>query len=160
MKKWYEYLWLLACICSLCLVSCSSNDDEGEEPTEVTEIKTSADSGGLTFAKGSSSLDLYIQADGTLEVTSNQTWCKVAEAASASAKVKKYTVTVETNTETSDRTAVITIKAGKLTKTVDVFQTAADGLVVSTPSFEVRAGGENITVKYITNGEPEVTIDV
>ena len=160
MKKWYKYLWLLACICSLCLVSCSGIDDEGEEPTEVTEIKTSADSGGLTFAKGSSSQDLHIQADGTVEVTSNQTWCKVTETTSASAKVKKYTVTVETNTETSDRTALITVKAGKLTKTVDVFQTAADGLLVSTSSFEVKAEGENITVKYTTNGEPEVTIDV
>ena len=160
MKKWYKYSWLLVCICSLCLMGCSGNDDEGEEPTEVTEIKTSADSGGLTFAKGSSSQDLHIQADGTVEVTSNQTWCKVTETTSASAKVKKYTVTVETNTETSDRTALITVKAGKLTKTVDVFQTAADGLLVSTSSFEVKAEGENITVKYTTNGEPEVTIDV
>lgn len=160
MKKMKNIWLLLTCMLSVYLVSCSGDDGDDTPPATETEFKTSADNGGLTFAKSGGTADLHVQANGTVEVTSNQTWCKVVQTTTASTRLLKYTVTVESNTETNDRSATITVKAGTQTKNVDVFQTAADGLIVSTPSFDVKAEGETITVKYATNGEPDVTIDV
>lgn len=160
MKSMKNIWLLLTCMLSALMVSCSGDDGEDTPPATETEFKTSADNGGLTFAKSGGTTDLHVQASGKVEVSSNQSWCSVTQASSASTKVLKYTVTVSANTETNDRTAVITVKAGTQTKNVDVFQTAADGLIVSTNSFEVKAEGETITVKYSTNGELDVAFDV
>lgn len=161
MRNLKKYFILLACICTVTIMGCSENDEENETSSGTPiGIVTSADNTGLTFAKSGGSQDLHVQAAGKVEITSDAAWCKVVEAPTASTKLQKFTVTVETNTETSDRTAVITVKAGTTTKTVDVFQTAADGLIVTTTSFDVKAEGETIVVKYSTNGEPDVTIDV
>ena len=153
MKK---YLLMLTYVLSAVMMGCSDSDDEPSSSS--TEFVLSTQS--MTFAKGGGSQDLYIQTDGKIDdISSAESWCKVAQVTTASTKTLKYTVTVEANPNTDDRQAVINVKSGSLSKTVNVTQTAADGLIVSTASFDVKAEGETITVKYTTNGEPEVNIE-
>ncbi|MBQ8674178.1 MAG: cellulase family glycosylhydrolase [Bacteroides sp.] len=156
MKHMKNCLLLLTCMVSLFLTGCSGSDDE---PAIATEIKTSADGNGLTFAKNGGSLELFIQADGEVEVSSNQSWCKVEPSTTTSTKLVKYNVTAEANTETDDREALISVTSGKLSKSVQVVQSAADGLIVAKTSYEVKPEGETLTISYTTNGEPEISIE-
>ncbi|WP_300700107.1 cellulase family glycosylhydrolase [Bacteroides sp.] len=144
------------------MTSCSDNDDSSVTP-EVT-IPENIVNNGMAFAKTGGTNNLSIKSNVPLEVISSAPdWCKITPEASASSTIFKYTITVDANATTEDRTSTITVNAGG--SKIDHFivtQTAADGLEIVDPTtklFEVSAAGGNISVKLSTNGEVQVTSD-
>ncbi len=153
-------LWLLSTF--FLMTSCSDNDDSSVTP-EVT-IPENIVNNGMAFAKTGGTNNLSIKSNVPLEVISSAPdWCKITPEASASSTIFKYTITVDANATTEDRTSTITVNAGG--SKIDHFivtQTAADGLEIVDPTtklFEVSAAGGNISVKLSTNGEVQVTSD-
>ena len=93
----------------------------------------------MSFSKTGGTNTLSIKSNVSLEVTSNEDWCTVTPAASASATVLKYAVTVDENPDAVERIATITVKGGGLTETFNVVQLATNGLIVESCSPEAVA---------------------
>ena len=158
MNKIKAYLLLLTIALSAFAAACSSDDNDPVTP-EIT-ISENILANGMSFSKAGGTNTLSVKSNVTLEVTSNQDWCVVTPAVSASATVFKYTIDVKSNSTTDNRTSVITVKGGNLTETFNVIQTATEGLDLETVLFEdISAAGGIITVKVMTNGEPTITIN-
>lgn len=135
-----------------CMTACSKNDDP--VTPEITPAKSE-----MTFSKTGGSETLSIKSNVTLEVKSNdESWCHVASASSSSNTVYNYTVTVDANPDTKDRSTTITVKGGSITETVAVNQTAADGLILTQTTFDNLSGeAAQIEVKLTANGTVDVT---
>ncbi|WP_076931791.1 cellulase family glycosylhydrolase [Proteiniphilum saccharofermentans] len=132
--------------------ACSGND----EPVAPEIIPAKSE---MTFSKTGGTETLSVKSNVALEVKSNdESWCRVAPAFSASDAVYKYTVTVDANPDTDDRSTTITVKGGNITQTINVAQTAADGLMVTPTTFDDITGeGTQIEVRLTTNGAVTVT---
>ncbi len=117
-KHFKIYLALLVLSLSSLVSACSSND--GDAVTPAIKVAQSE----LNFSGSGGTNGLSIQSNVALEVSSDQSWCRVASATSASATIYKYNVTVEANTDTEDRKATLTVKGGGITETVIVKQLA------------------------------------
>ncbi len=158
MNKIKNYFVLLFTIAlSVFVVACSSDDDEAVTPEIVIPENILAN--GMNFSKTGGTNTLSVKSNVSLEVTSNQDWCTVTPAASASATVFKYTVTAEENPDVVERTAIITVNGGGLTETFNVVQVAASGLIVESFTPEaIAAEGGIFTVNLKANGNVAVTI--
>lgn len=155
-------LVLLALLFSSFVTACFSDDDSSVTP-EVT-IPENILNNGMAFAKTGGTNKLSIKSNVPLEVISSASdWCKIVSETSNSNTIFKYTITVDANTTTENRTSTITVNAGgSKIGHFTVTQTAADGLKIIDPTtklFEVSATGGNISVKLSTNGEVQVTSD-
>jgi hypothetical protein len=103
--------------------NCSNKDPEQVD----AKIVIAQQEDGISFSKTGGTKDLNIQTNVTLDVKSNdESWCRVAPASSSSTVTLKYTVTVDANPTTEDRSTTITVKGGSVTETVQVTQTAGD----------------------------------
>lgn len=125
-----------------------SGDDDPVTP-EIIPAKSE-----MTFSKTGGTETLSVKSNVTLDVKSNdESWCQVAPASSTSADVYKYTVTVDANPGTNDRSTTITIKGGNITEAISVTQVAADGLSIAQTVFnDVAGAGADIEVKFTANG--------
>ncbi|WP_352422026.1 cellulase family glycosylhydrolase [Proteiniphilum sp.] len=136
------------------MTACSGSDDP--VTPEIVPAKTE-----IAFSRTGGSETLSVKSNVPLEVKSNdESWCRVVPASSTSDAVYKFTVILDANPETSDRSTSITIKGGNITQTVNVVQTAADGLIVKPTVFDDITGeGTQIEVKLTTNGAVKITIN-
>lgn len=135
-----------------CMTACSGNDDP--VTPEIIPAKSE-----MIFSKTGGTETLSVKSNVALDVKSNdESWCRVAPASSTSNTVYKYTVTVDANPNTNDRSTTITVRGGNITETVSVAQTAADGLIIAQTTFNDVAGeGAQIEVKLTANGAVTVT---
>lgn len=148
-------LWVLLIV--VLFSACSSSSDE-VAAAEVT-IPENVLTKGITFGKNGGDQSLSISSNVALTVSSDAAWCTVTEVTSTSQTVHKYTVTAQPNTDTSDRTAIITVKSPAATEgSFTVTQSATEGLVVGEPLYNVAADGGTLQVTISTNGDPTVTI--
>lgn len=159
-EKFQICLVLSALLFSSFVAACSGNDD-----TVTPEITIPANilTDGMTFSKTGGTSTLNIKSNVALEVTSSAPeWCKVTAESSASSSILKYTVMAEANTDTSDREAKVTVKAGgSEVGSFTVKQTAADGLIISnSTSFDLPAAGGDVSVVVETNGDVQAVSDV
>ncbi|MBS6238028.1 MAG: cellulase family glycosylhydrolase [Bacteroides sp.] len=106
------------------LSACSDSNDAPAAPEIV--ISENILTNGINFSKTGGTSTLSIKSNVSLEVISNQDWCTVTPAVSASATVFRYTVTVEENPDAVERTATVTVNGGGLTETVTVKQLAGE----------------------------------
>ena len=159
-EKFQICLVLSALLFSSFVAACSGNDD-----TVTPEITIPANilTDGMTFSKTGGTSTLNIKSNVALEVTSSAPeWCKVTAESSASSSILKYTVMAEANTDTSDREAKVTVKAGgSEVGSFTVKQTAADGLIISnSTSFDLPAAGGDVSGVVETNGDVQAVSDV
>lgn len=136
----------------VCMVACSGED----EPVTPEIIPAKSE---LIFNNAGGSEILSVKSNVALEVKSNEeSWCHVAPASSSSDAVFRYNVTVDANSNTSDRSTTLTVKGGNVIQTVEVIQTAADGLVVTPTTFtDVSSESTRIEVRMTTNGVVTIT---
>lgn len=148
---------LLALISSSFVAACS---DDNEPMEAVVKIPDTVLNSGLTFSPEGGTQKLSIQSNVPLEVSSDQSWCKVEHKNTTANGTYTFEVTMEKNPDTADRAATVTITGGGLSKEVQVRQAATDGLIVTPAGFEdFPAKGGTIQVKLTTNGEVKVTIN-
>lgn len=136
----------------VCMTACSVED----EPVTPEIIPARSE---MIFSKTGGSEILSVKSNVTLEVKSNEeSWCRVAPASSSSEAVYRFTVTVDANPNTSDRSATLTVKGGNVTQSVQVIQTAADGLSVTPATFtDISGEGAQIEVSMTANGAVTIT---
>src|SRR5690554_648758 len=134
------------------MIACSGED----EPVTPEIIPAKSE---MIFSKTGGSEILSVKSNVALEVKSNEeSWCRVAPASSSSDAVYRYNVTVDANSNTSDRSTTLTVKGGNVNQTVAVIQTAADGLVVTPTTFtDVSSESTRIEVRMTTNGVVTIT---
>jgi len=89
--------------------------------------------------------------------SSSASWATVTNNGQSSAT--SIIVTVEANYDYDDRTATITIQAGKLSKTVTVKQSTNIGLLVSNGEYVLSDVAQSIDVEISHNVEYDITID-
>jgi aryl-phospho-beta-D-glucosidase BglC (GH1 family) len=134
------------------MVACSGED----EPVTPEIIPAKSE---MIFSKTGGSEILSVKSNVALEVKSNEeSWCRVAPASSSSDAVYRYNVTVDANSNTSDRSTTLTVKGGNVNQTVAIIQTAADGLVVTPTAFtDISSESTRIEVDMTTNGVVTIT---
>lgn len=148
---------LLALIFSSFVAACS---DDNEPVEAVVKIPDTVLNSGLTFSPEGGTQKLSVQSNVRLEASSDQSWCKVEHKSTTANGTSTFEVTMEKNSDTTDRTATVTITGGGLSKEIQVRQIAIDGLMVTPAAFEdFPAEGGTIQVKLTANGEVKVTIN-
>jgi len=135
------------------ILSCSKDNPE---PVEAKIVVAQQE---MTFSKTGGTDDLYIQSNVALDVkSSDESWCRVAQASTTSTSTLKYTVSVSANPATDDRSTTITVKGGNLTETVQVTQKANDGLIIEQTTYnDIAATGADIVIKLTANGDVTAT---
>ena len=113
----------------------------------------------MAFSTTGGETKFYVQASQKPTVASSASWLTVTQEASNSDKVYPFNVKATENTETNDRMATITVSVSGSSKTINVTQTAADGLVItSSKTLTVEAEGGSITIVLKANGNYEMVI--
>ena len=132
MKHIRNYLTLFfAFLAGTAMFASCSDDEEGGFSGE-TKISATE----LAFAKSGGTQTLSIASGTEPQVTSNQDWCNVAFVNVTQRGTYTYDITAEANTETEDRTATLSVTAGSFSASVQVTQTAGDGLIVAQNSYK------------------------
>ncbi len=159
-KRLYAVAAFVSLVAAGSLTACS--DDEEGYNSGVTGLTVSQEllTEGITVARSGGTTTFAVQSLEAVQVSSSETWC-TAQASNPSEALKAVTVTltVQENTDTNDRTAVITLTAGSESQQVNVTQMAADGVVVEAPE-PMTAEGGTVEISLTTNGDPEVTCGV
>ena len=155
MKHIRNYLTLFfAFLAGTAMFASCSDDEEGGFSGE-TKISATE----LAFAKSGGTQTLSIASGTEPQVTSNQDWCNVAFVNVTQRGTYTYDITAEANTETEDRTATLSVTAGSFSASVQVTQTAGDGLIVAQNSYEMPSAGGPLEVTLTTNGDYSYTIN-
>ena len=160
MKKTIRTLFMLmvALVATTAIAACGSDDDDSGGTT-VAGLKITKTS--LTFTNDGGEETVSAQANVQASATSDASWCTVT-AGTMSQNLKVTPITIKAaamTTETTDRTAIITVKAGSESGTITVTQKAGDVLTVSQTEYEVGAEGGAIIVKVVSNGDYTATTD-
>lgn len=137
------FVWMLSMVAVAC-----SDDDAGYTVEETRISKTE-----MTFGKSGGTQTLSVLADVSPVLTSNQDWCEVTYVSVTQRGTYTYNVEVEANPNTDDRTAVISVTAGSFSSSVQVTQTAADGLIVEQTVYNVVAAGGLVSITVTANGD-------
>ena len=157
-KRLYVVTALVSLVAAGSLTACS--DDEEGYDSGVTGLTVSQEllTEGITMARSGGTTTFAVQSLDAVQASSSEGWCTVqASAPTEALKVVHITVTTQENTDTNDRTAVITLTAGSQSQQVNVMQTASDGVVVEEASYEVEPGEGTLEIKLTLNGTPEIT---
>ena len=148
---------LIMILCCLTGVGCSSGSGEDiPEPTppaqETDYLNLSATTHSIKAAGGT--IDLSFTTNTTWTASSDQNWCTLSLTSGAK-DGQKPTLTIAENTDESSRTATVTIKAGKVSKTVTIKQEGkeADQITISQASFHAPTEEGSITLTFATNAE-------
>ena len=165
MKK---LLYLFVLLLSLSLWSCGSKDDGIDDPDvpenpeqpenpdvpEYVELYVSEDNLVMEAQGGEVSFDIECNTKWSIENESG--WCKTDVASGEGDGTVK--VTAEAYYENADRNAVLTVKAGNETRTVQVTQKHEDALILSKDKFDVAQEGGTISVEWQSNVDCRLTI--
>lgn len=132
--------------------ACGGNDDNGGSSSNG-DIDFKMSKTQMTFTCTGGATDFSVQSTQKPSVSSDAEWIKATERTSTSTTVYRYDLTAVAYTGTDDRMATITVTVGGESKTINVTQTAADGLIVSSDkNVSVAAEGGSIIVKLRANG--------
>ena len=159
-----KLLWLLSL---LFVFTACAGDDPTEDPTPgppatpVIDIPASENIQPVIGTNGGSA---------TLSFTTTHDWTATTEAGSAgwlsfsptTGSAGKHTLLMSaTANETYDsRTAIITLKSGTVTRTIEVTQMQRDALVVAHTDYRVAQAGGALDFEVQTNADLSVTINV
>lgn len=133
----------------LIFISCSG------ETTVVPELTVAKDA--IVCTKESGTTLLAIKSNVAWTATSSQTWCTLTPT-SGEAGTVQISVAVTANSTPSDREALITIKAGSLTKEVKVTQKLKNFLVLEHKNYTGTTVGGDITVNVQSGLDYTTTI--
>ena len=154
MSRLKAYLWMpFAWAACLFAYSCS-DEDEGSGVTETVVSKSE-----MRFVKGGETQTLSVLSPVQPEVASGADWCNVSYVSVTQRGTYTYNVEVGANPETDDRSTTISVTAGGFSATVQVTQTAADGLVVGSPSYSMGAAGGPLHITLSSNGDYSYTVN-
>ena len=145
-----SYIHRLLVVLSIIFISCS---DDSEQETDL--LLSTAD---LTYPQGGGSQVLLIQGGTDWSLTGVTDWCTASEVSGVGGKTARVTITATENQTSDQRTAILTVVSGGITKTVKVTQTLT--LLPVESSYTALPAGGNVRVELKASGEPSVRIGV
>lgn len=152
MKKHFLFTVLTSLVLSL--VSCSSSSEEEPVVPEITVPENSYDffTNNADFQSKSSEKTVIFTSnvDWTVSIPENIDWLNVSQT-SGKAGIVNLNVKVTENTSNEDRSTVLCIIAGTVTKIIKVNQKGKDALLVSANKFEVGEEGGFVSVSVKSN---------
>lgn len=156
-RRLYAVVAFVSLVAAGSLTACSDDDEEFSSGVTGLMVPQELLTEGVTVARSGGTTTFAVQSLEAVQASSSETWCTVeASSPSEALKVVSITVTTQENTDTNDRTAVITLASGGQTAQVTLTQTAADGVVVEEDSYEVEAGEGTLAITLALNGTPEI----
>ncbi len=162
MKRFFYILFAL-----LAFVACSESDVDnggnnggGQTPPKQPEITLSTTTANFSTDGGSNVITFTSSEAWAAQVVNSRAddWCSI-EPTGGPAGSAKITVTTTENNTPDDRTASIIIKAGTLSKTINVSQKQKDALTVTSSKFEVSAEGGEVSIEVKANIDFEYSIE-
>ena len=111
------------------------------------------------IATDGASITLNFTTNVSWTASSDQDWCKLSETEGEKG-TQNLSVAVDKNINTEDRTATITLNAGKATKTVTVAQYRKEFFELEKTMYEIEFGGGKIVVPIKSNTEFKATPSV
>lgn len=156
-----KYFYLCLALFALSLITACSDDEVIPEITPDLESEIYfIDAMNFSSEKGTSTLKFSTNKDWTISLsnTINSTqWCYLSQTNGQAGDIS-VEIRVDANEGYDDRNVVITIQAGKLSKTIMVTQKQKDALTLTTDRFEVEQKGGLINVEVKANISYEVII--
>ncbi len=164
-------LYLFVLLLSLSLWSCGSKDDgiddpdvpenpeqpENPENPDVPEyVELYVSEYDLVLGAQGDEVSFDIECNTKWSIENESGWCKTDVASGEGDGTVK--VTAEAYYENEDRNAVLTVKAGNETRTVQVTQKHEDALILSKDKFDVAQEGGTISVEWQSNVDCRLTI--
>lgn len=154
MNRFKIYL-LMPFVWMLCLAASACSDDEESNGIEETMVSATE----MLFPKAGETRTLSILSNTQPQVTSGADWCAVSYVSVTQRGTYTYNVEVGANPDTEERTTTIAVAAGSFSATVQVTQTASDGLIVEQSVYNVPSAGGPLAITLTTNGEYSYTIN-
>ncbi len=142
----------LAVMGLIALIGCSNSDSVSDDPELTISTET------LTVLSSGDTETIHIKTNSNWTISSSETWCSVSPSSGESG-TKAIEVTTEANTETTVRTATLTVNSGGLTETITVTQNENYILIIEQSSFDITSEEQEVTVNYTRSDEVDITID-
>lgn len=147
----------------LAIAACSDSDiNNGGDPTppKQPQITLDATAANFTTDGGSNTITFSSSDAWTAQIVNSRAdgWCSI-EPTSGPAGNANIKVTTTPNETHDNRTASIIIKAGTVSKTINVSQKQKDALTVTSPKFEVSAKGGEVSIEVKANIDFEYAIE-
>jgi hypothetical protein len=145
----------------LCIsfAACSSDDDNSGNDNVATDFKVTTEN--INALKSAGEYSIVVQSSTEPTFTPDATWVKVGEVQNSGSKKQIWTaiLEVEGNPTNDDRTAHINISVKGASATVNLTQTAADGLVLSSSQIpsEVPQTGGSYSIVLMANNNVTIT---
>lgn len=130
---------------------CSKNETSVDPELVVSVNK-------LDIAKAGETKTIHVKSNVDWTIESSQSWCNVTPA-SGGAATNPVQVTVEENTGTDERSAIITVKADDLLKEIPVVQAPDYALLLKQSAFNLNADAQDISIEFQTSGTVEIAVD-
>lgn len=166
----YSLIVFFASVLSVGFLSCSSDNDEKEEPKKekeapVVNLPIGSDdvfANGMNFDSSASEKELVFTTNVTWAITvaearDGEKWCTVSPA-SGNLGTNLVTIKVTANQDGEDRSTVLTLVADNLVKKININQKHADALTVTKNKFEVPKEGGTVDVEVKSNVDYEIVI--
>lgn len=154
---------LLVLLAGFLMVACSESSNSVEPTPEIDKI-TFASSTNLAPAfdveGGTISISFTSSKSWTASLVNNRadSWCKV-EPTSGSAGSNTISIKVAPNEEPDDKSAVVQIKSGNATETVNISQKQKNALTLTSNKYEVDAKGGSVEIEVKANVKYSYSID-
>lgn len=155
MKQLLSFLFAI-----LAIIACSDSAEEiiPEEPQAQPNIKLDVPSLSFPSKGGENAITFSSTESWSAEINSEaKDWCSI-DTNSGAAGNAKIIVTLESNETPDNRTASIIIKAGIISKTIEVSQAQKDAIVIAETEYEFGADGGELDFEVQTNVDISVTI--
>lgn len=149
-------LYLFVLLLSLSLWSCGSKDDGIDDPDVPEYVELYVSEYDLVLGAQGDEVSFDIECNTKWSIENESGWCKTDVASGEGDGTVK--VTAEAYYENADRNAVLTVKAGNETRTVQVTQKHEDALILSKDKFDVAQEGGSISVEWQSNIDCRLTI--
>ncbi|RKD19094.1 DNA mismatch repair protein [Pelobium manganitolerans] len=130
---------------ALSLASCKKDKDA----TPQADLLVSTEA--LSFANAGETKTFYVKANVNWTAQSSETWLQLS-ASSGTSGTNKVDVSAAANALVADRSATITIKAGDITKTISVTQSASSLFSVDKTEFNADHNQQELTFPVSSNG--------
>lgn len=144
-------VWIFSILMSAC------TDENDVSP--ASSINTSE--AEFSFDKNANETLLYVQSDGTYEMSSDAEWCTITEQETESFRTDVYRISVSENTTVDVRNALITFTANNnAVKTVKVTQSATEFLDLDGENdIPMEGEGGTFSINLQNNGGYDINID-
>jgi beta-glucanase (GH16 family) len=139
----------LACASIISFSSCGDDNSNGSGVQATASFTVSTESITVDYPATTQTVSVNSTADWNISTTAD--WITVRPSGGIKNETTNVTVTIAENKTTSDRSAVLTLKAGASTKNISVTQTAPAALSVSPTSTSVGAQGGAVAIAVSTN---------